>query len=391
MKICIIHRYPPSLLISTNPSFPLFVKRLISAGHEISFISFKERDGNFFLNDQVSRKEIGLTLNRASILDSLVKGLIFLIISPWMVRKIHKTIKLDLAYCDDSMPFCGYLIKKISGVKTIIRLGDLQSAYIFVDGSYVKRQIFKFVFGLEKKIWKNIDKVVAISEALRDFLVKNGIPANKIATVQECIDLDMFRPFGNKGEIRRKYKIGSSPLVMFHGLVAKMKGLETLLKAIPHIIEKIPDTKFMIIGDGEELNNLKKLANRLKIVNSVIFIGWIPFTEIPRYISECDIGVSCRSGRLGNNFVVTTALLQYWAMEKPVVVPNLLATANIFDDGKVGLLFEPGNPEDLSNKIIYLLKNNLESVHMGKEGRKIAEDLFNIDLVSKKMVDVVLS
>jgi len=388
MKICILHRYPPSLVIGTNPSFPLFVNKLISREHEVIFISFKETENNLFLN-KILTKEINLTLNRASTFDKIVKSLIFVIISPFIVRRIHQNMKLDLVYCDDSMPFYGYLIKKIARTKTIMRLGDLQSAYIFADESYIKKQIFKFIFSLEKKMWKSVDKVVVISEAFKNFLIENSIPPHQIETVQECIDLEMFRPFENKRVIRTKYEVGDSPLVMFHGLVAKMKGLDTLLKAIPYIIKEMPDTKFMIIGEGGELGNLKKLANKLKIGSSVIFTGWVPFTEIPNYISECDIGVPCRSGNLGNNFVVTTALLQYWAMEKPVVAPNLAAIANIFEDGKVGLLFEPDNPQDLSNKIIYLLKNNLKARQMGKEGKKIAERLFNIELVSENMLNVL--
>lgn len=62
MKICILHRYLLSLVVGTNPSFPIFVNKLISKGHVINFISFKETENNISLNG-LMRREINLSLN----------------------------------------------------------------------------------------------------------------------------------------------------------------------------------------------------------------------------------------------------------------------------------------------------------------------------------------
>lgn len=388
MRICVLHRYPISLARGTNSSFPLFVKKLVSRGDEVIFVSFKETEEGFGL-DGVETREISLVLNRASAFGKLFKSLLFVLVAPFIVWSIHKQQKVDLVYCDDSLPFYAFLIKKIARTKTIMRLGDLQSAYIFADGSLVKKLIFGVVFCLEKMMWKNMDKVVVISRAFEDFLIENGIPPAKIANVPECIDLEMFKPREKSGRIRERYQVGNAPLVMFHGLVAKMKGLDTLLRAIPEALKEIPQAKFMIAGDGTELKRLKRLAKELSIEQSVVFAGWVPFSEIPEYLAECDVGVPMRSGNLGNNFVVTSALLQYWAMGKPIVAPNLLAIRHIVKEKENGVLFEPDNAQDLSKKIVYLLRSLSRSAYMGRHGRIIVEQSFGAESVAQKMQHIL--
>lgn len=386
MKICILHRYPISLVRGTNPSFPLFINRLLAASHEIFFVSFKETGERLF-NEEITFREINATFSRANALDKLIKSLWFTLITPFIIGFLHRKEKFDVVYCDDSFPFYGFLIKKIAGAKTVIRLGDLQSAYAFADGNTLQRLIFRITLEIEKTMWKSVDKVVVISQAFKNFLIDNGIPENQIACVQECIDLEMFKPKNTNGIIRKKYGIGNAPLVMFHGLVAKMKGLDTLLNAIPIVLKEKPETKFMIVGDGGELKTLKNLAKRLGIGKSVTFTGWVPFSEIPNFLSECNVGIPSRSGNLGNNLVVTTALLQYWAMEKPIIAPQLTAISELFKQGQAGFTFKPGSHEDLAEKILKMLGTENEiRKNFGARGRAIAEKGFNIEVVAEKMV-----
>lgn len=389
MKICVLHRYPMSLVRGTNPSFPLFIDKLLAMGHRVFFVSFKETEKNLY-ETKIHFKEISVHFDRANKVDKLIKSLIFVLVAPLLVTRLHKKEKFDVVYCDDSLPFYGFLIKKIVKTKTIARLGDLQSAYMFADGNFLQKLIFKFVLRVEKMMWRSVDKVIVISQAFKDFLISNGISRNQIDCVQECIDLEFFKPKSSNGTIRKWYGLGDSPLVMFHGLVERMKGLDTLVNAIPRVLGERPDTKFMIVGEGGDLKRVKKHAKKLGIEGSVIFTGWVNFKNIPNYIAECDVGIASRSGNLGNNFVVTTALLQYWAMEKPVVAPGLMAINNLFTQEQVGLIFEPDDSDDLAKKILEMLKATKETRRkIGARGRAIAKKIFDIEVASEKMVQIL--
>lgn len=391
MKICVLHRYPISLIRGTNPSFPLFINTLLAGGHEVFFVGFKETEEEGQFKNKIRFREINAYFNRANALDKLIKSLWFTLVTPFMIRNLNREERLDLVYCDDSFPFYGFFIKKITGIKTVIRLGDLQTAYTFADGNALERLIFKVLLALEKMMWKSVDKVVVISQAFKKFLTDNGIPERQIDFVQECIDLELFKPRNANGTLREKYGIGDAPLVMFHGIVAKMKGLDTLLNAIPIILNEKPDVRFLVVGDGGELERLKNKAKSLGIEGSVTFTGWIPFDQIPGHISECDVGIPSRSGNLGNNLIVTTALLQYWAMEKPIVAPRLTAIGTLFgQEPLAGITFEPNNTKDLAEKILQMLETDKKTRNtMGANGRAIAEKRFNIKIVAHKMVEIL--
>lgn len=388
MKICVIHRYPISLIRGTNPSFPLFIDRLVSRGDEVYFISFKENDKQFIRAD-INNRYIDLEFNRANALEKLWKSLFFCFYVPFKVRRLNRSVNLDLVYCDDSFPLYSCLTRIIAGTKTVMRLGDLQSAYALYDRGVLGRVFFKIFLSFEKYLWKNVHRVVAISNPFKEFLIKEGLSEENIAVVEECIDLDMFRRNGSKKCIKKQYGLEDEPIIMFHGLIAKMKGLDTLVNAMPIVLKEIPRTKLMIIGDGPYLNNIKDLVRRLGLNHAVIFTGWLPFSDVPDYLAECHIGVPIRSSNLGNNFVITTALLQYWAMKKPVLAPRLPAISNIIKDGTNGVLFMPEDSEDLARKAIHYLKNPQLMQKTGLAGYETAKCRFNVDLISRQMVDTL--
>jgi phosphatidylinositol alpha-1,6-mannosyltransferase len=266
-----------------------------------------------------------------------------------------------------------------------MRLGDLQTAYVFYDKGCAGRMCYRILHAIEKFTWRRIDKIIAISESFRLFLVKEGITASKIAVVEESIDADRFYKEADGDVIREKYGIGSRPLAMFHGLVAGIKGLDILLAAIPDTLRVFPDLKLMIVGDGPDLARLKRLAAQLSISRSVIFTGWVPFKDIPSYIAACDAGVPIRSTNLGNNFVVTTAYLQYALLKKPVAVPDLACFKDIAKDNPQLKMFSLKNPATLSEALIYLLRNKKEAAESAQINYKIAVEKFNARDIAAKL------
>ena len=152
MRVCVLHRYPISLVRGTNPSFPLFLKKMVARGDEVVFVSFKETEDGFDI-DGVEKQELELALNRASALDNLAKSILFVLLTPLIVRRINRKRALGLVYCDDSFPFYAFLVRKLVGVRTIMRLGDLQSAYMFADAGRIGRVVFGMLLALEKIMW----------------------------------------------------------------------------------------------------------------------------------------------------------------------------------------------------------------------------------------------
>jgi glycosyltransferase involved in cell wall biosynthesis len=365
------------------------MEKLLEGGLEVHFVSFLDKSPKLPLPSGVYYEPINISFHRGKKLDRTIKNALFLMLIPFIIFKLHLKNRFDLIYCDDSFPLYGLFIKKMVRTKVLVRLADLMVGYVV--GSPIKSLIFKILFQIEGKTWEKADGVIANSEAFRKFLIGCGIPKAKIYLVEECVDAEIFNKTVSGEKIRSKYGINGSPLVMNHGILAPFKGIETLIKSIPLVLRHVPNVKFIIIGSGPSLAGLKLLSKQLHIHHSVIFTGWVPYETISEYLAACDIGVVQRTGDYANNFIITSALLQYWAVGKPVIAPRLLAISQIVKDGENGLLFNPGDPDDLAKKLVWLLNNIDEDKKMGRHGLLLAKNQFNSQLIGTKLAEALMS
>lgn len=370
--------------MGTNPSFTTFITEMLQNKHRLFFISFKEPDPTF-LSEELSRIEIKTIFRRDRNIDRLFKSFLFVILAPLLSVWLCLNQKIDVFYCDDSLPIYGFLIKKITRSRVVIRLGDWQIGYLLADRtSTLKNLLFKIISHIERVTWSSVDGVIVISNAFKNFLISQKVVKDRLFVVEECVDTHFNSQLSSE-HTRQKYNIIDANLIMFHGILVPIKGLETLLNAVPLVLQRFPNTKFMIIGNGPSLPGLMNMAKKLSIENSVIFTGWVQFRDILKYLVTCDIGIAMRSGNIANNFVITTALLQYMSLGKPVVAPNLKTTSQVLTHGKTGMLFEPDNPLDLADKIMYLLQNPHISKEIGRNGMKLARERFDSKLVGENL------
>ncbi|MBU2639821.1 MAG: glycosyltransferase [Nanoarchaeota archaeon] len=355
MKICVIHRYPAHDVLGTNASFVKLLEDL-SKEHNVDFISFK--DDKKIKN--VNYNSINLSFRRDNHFDKIFKSLLFVFVAPFKVLRK----KYDVIYCDDNLPIYWYFVKKFGRTKTLLRIGDLWGLFLQEKRFPIYFRLpAKILYFFEKKImWKSLDGVLVLSNALRRHMLNIGV--SKVKTITECIDLRDFENIRSSGD-----------KIINHGFFHEYKKTDTMIKAIPNVLKRYPKQKFIFAGDGPELSNLKKLAKKLNIEGNVEFTGWLRFDRLLEKIKESKIGVTCRSKGRANDFVVTTGLLQDMVSGLSVLAPNTEATKD-FINGKNGLIYNVEDSEDLANKIIYLLDNEQE---LKKMSEKAKEDVKKYD------------
>jgi len=303
MKIALLHRYPADRIKETNAAFPY----LQSKG--IDVLTFKKFDrlgkhGKFW------------------------KSIAWIFYAPFLV--LGKSY--DVIYCDDSYPFYPVLVKLASPKsKLILRLGDLHLLY------YYKGPLYWFLHFLEEIGWTVANKIIVISEAMREHLAEEGYPSEVV-----------FDPVDPKDfSTRGSYEWGT---VMFHGVLTKNKNIDVLLEAA----KLLPEVDFNVVGDGPDLKRLMSIAP-----SNVCFLGWVPFKEIHNHIKYCSVGVALRSDNPGNEYVVTSPFLQYGVMGKPCLVTR----RKVFGD----YLWQFSGVNEMVEKLTILLKAPWE------EGRKLRE------------------
>lgn len=161
-------------------------------------------------------------------------------------------------------------------------------------------------------------------------------------------------------------------LITLVGIVSDHKGHATLVRAAARVLEKIPNTAFLLAGN--ELANygdeLRELISDLNITSRVLFLG--PQRNIPDLLRRVDLVVLPSKQE-----ALPLVLLEAMAAGKPVVATRCGGPEEIVIDGKTGFLVDIGDPATLADRILEILLNKELAVNMGVAGRKRAEAEFS--------------
>lgn len=226
-----------------------------------------------------------------------------------------------------------------------------------------------------------IDKTIAVSKAVKESLIKDGIDESKIEVVYGSFDPERFHPGINGLQMRQKWAVPDEAKLV--GLIGSFnsfkKGQDIFLKAAKLILDTRPNTYFVLIGDGK-YKKYYKLAKTLGIERNVIFAGFCK--DIHYAIAALDIVVCASIQGEG----LTGSLREALAMEKPVVSTDVAGNSEIVHDQLTGLLVPPADQDALAKAIIFLLDNPEIAKTYARQGRKL---VYNICTNEKRAITIV--
>lgn len=162
------------------------------------------------------------------------------------------------------------------------------------------------------------------------------------------------------------------------------KGVDHLLMAFQNVLVKIPSARLDIVGDGPERENLEKLCISLKIQNSTRFWGVVPHAALADFYSKANVIVLPSVVAENCPLVVLEAM----ASGRPVIGSRIGGIPEIVLENETGLIFNPGNIDELTERIVELLLDPERSERMGRLGRKRVEEEFSAEKHVKKILDL---
>ena len=207
---------------------------------------------------------------------------------------------------------------------------------------------------------------------------------NDVIEVPNGVDANLFRPLRTGLQVRKKYGISEDDnLILFVGALDRahyFKGISILLEAFSKLSQK--KTYLMIIGDGDMRERYEIEAHKLGIQQNTIFTGHIPFNKPPDYYSSANIVIL--PSLLSEMFGIV--LIEAMACERPVIASDLPGVRSVVANGTDGLLVQPGDIEELSEKIQYLLDNPQLQREMGIRGRAKVEAIYAWPKIIQRVV-----
>lgn len=243
-----------------------------------------------------------------------------------------------------------------------------------------------------QKNFKRAKKIITISHFTKEKLIRIGIPQEKIVVIHPGVDPTKFNPRLDSSQIRERYNLENKKVILTISHLVKRKGHRNVLKALPQVLEKIPNLVYLIVGKGEEEEALRKVVKDLKLEGRVIFAGEVRREEeLPLYYGACDLFImpSYEIKEKGDVEGFGIAYLEAGASGKPVIGGRSGGVPEAIIDGETGLLVDPLNIDQIARALVKLLINPELSRKLGETGRKRVEQELNWQKVAEKIKGII--
>lgn len=223
---------------------------------------------------------------------------------------------------------------------------------------------------IESKTLKQVDLVLAVSDKLKDFVIKLGAPPERVEILKPGISLKQFNPAISGAAIRKQYGVKEDDVVLFFmGWLYNFSGLKEV--ALEIVKEKSNSLKLLIVGEGDAFDELQQIKEKYKLQDSIILAGSKSYQEIPSFVAASDI---CLLPAYPTEKVMQDGLpaklYEYMAMKKPVISTRLPGVVREFGEDN-GVVYVD-KPEDVVMKAIKLV-NSRKLEEVGAKARSFVE------------------
>jgi len=373
-----------------TPRISNIIKALVQRKHEVyvaSSIGVRKEDAI----DQMECVDLIPLLNVSRLSSNkMVRYLYAHPLNIWRVVKYARRIKPDLIISHNSIAGFAALLAKRSqkDCLLVLDLTDLLFEYL---GDYQPGGWMRLVQlegkRLERKTIRESDKVVTVSNSMREILLTYDAEPENVKVICDGVDTKIFKGT-DEGELRSKFGKDAEDIVIFQGVIDPQDNPQIILDAAREVVKKHRQTTFWIIGDGTALPTLKKRVAEENLVEYFYFSGWVKQEEVARYISASDIGLVILPDSLSARGRVTLKEFEYWACGVPVVAPQLPALEEVVEEGKTGFFYQPGNFKSLTQKIMLLIENKEMRKKMGQRGRAVVKEKFEWQKLTNRYVKI---
>jgi glycosyltransferase involved in cell wall biosynthesis len=228
------------------------------------------------------------------------------------------------------------------------------------------------------------DWVVPNSQSGEDYVIKRGISPAKVKVIYNGINLERLKPNPDVvARIRQQVKLPPGGKII--GITASLtpaKDHATFLKAAKAVASIVPETRFVMLGDGPLRPDLERMSRELGIESVVTFFG--NQRDVGSYISSYDIACLTSFDHEG----CSNATLEAMALGKPVIVTDIGGNREVVEHGITGLLVPPKNPEALANNIIRYLKQPELAQRIGQQAKQKVLTQFSIPRMVQEYQDL---
>jgi glycosyltransferase involved in cell wall biosynthesis len=279
----------------------------------------------------------------------------------WRLSRVLKRMRPDVVHAHDP--------HAVSMAATALSIAAPTPRPVFVASRRIEFRIGRNSFSRWK--YSQVDGFLAISGAVRDRLVADGIAASKVMVVHEGVDVERLAhlPAGNVHAAL--YLPTHAPVVGNIGALVPQKAQHHLVDAAAIVVKQVPDARFVIFGEGELRESLEEHIRHKHLERHVFLAGFRP--DVLELLKDVDVFAlsSIQEG-------MCTSLVDAMAASKPAVACAVGGVPEVLVDGETGFLVPPRDDKGLAEKIVRLLKDDTLRARMGAAALARARRCFTV-------------
>jgi glycosyltransferase involved in cell wall biosynthesis len=321
----------------------------------------------------------GLKINRLfSFGEGKFASFIFMLSSLVFLIKKREDYDIIHVHLASSPAITAVILSKLLDKKVILkfggagRTGDIKTS--------VKTPLGRWKI---KFIRNKFDAFVVPTREIKNELINNNFPENRIHHIFNGVNIDIFKPVdrGQKPILRQQIGIPDENLVIYAGRLDEGKGVDILLKSWPLVLRQLPEANLLIAGEGVLKKQLTEQVKNTEYQSKINFIG--KTDNIEKYLGISDVFVlpSLAEG-------LSNALLEAMSCGLAIITSDIPANREIIINKVNGLLVPASDIEKLAGQIVFLLRSPNERELLGLKARDSAEKNYSIKSVVKNYVSL---
>ncbi len=402
MKIAYLHQYyvsPTSPTGGGTRSYE-FARRLAAAGHSVDVITSESRPtGGAGGGWHVEEEEAGFRVhrlpvpydNRMSYAQRINSFLRFAFGSAGRAA----ALRADVVFATSTpLTIClpAVYAARRSGAPMVFEVRDLWPEVPIALGALGNPAIQVAARWLERFAYRNAASVVALSPGMAEGVKRAGVPADRVHVIPNGSDLDLFAP---DPALRARFRsehawLGDRPLVVYTGTFGLVNGVGYLIEVAAKVAELDPEVRFLLVGDGRELEDVRARARQLGVLDRSLFI-WPsrPKTEVAAVLAAADLATSVVIDvpELWHNSA--NKLFDGLASGTAFAVNHEGWQADLIRERDAGLVLDAKDTSAAAQAVVTALRTRGWAERAGANARRLAEERFSRDLLTAQLMEVL--
>ena len=240
------------------------------------------------------------------------------------------------------------------------------------------------------QLWdgRSADAVIAVTDGIRQRLAQGGVAHNKVFTVDNGTNTELFHPLPDKDAIKERLLGGRGPVMGFTGNLARWQGVEAILEAFDRVAETHPEARLLLVGSGLHEESVRRAAADRKCADRITLAGNVDYAEMNLWLNAMDIGLAPKSRALEGAGYSPLKVRDYAAAGIPVLASDVTGLREFEPLGWLRT-FDPDVSGDLGRVLVEMLADTEELRQRGAKARAYAEEHFSWERAAAKIEGVV--